>query len=119
MNTTMEKNEMMENEMEMGMETQMPEMMKANLAGEMEQPEEEMNPVNAIIGVVRNKINDLADELDMADIEFARAHHNDKYSKATYDAEETCRLLNAKKSVLENVLVSMEDMISSMMPMSA
>ncbi len=116
MDTTMEKNEMMENEMEMSMETQMPEMMKANLAGKMKEPEEEMNPVNAIIGVVRNKINDLADELDMADIEFARAHHNDKYSKATYDAEETCRLLNAKKSVLENVLISMEDMISSMMP---
>ena len=119
MNTTMEKSEMMENEMEMGMETQMPEMMKANLAGEMEQSEEEINPINAVIGVVRNKINDLAEELDMADIEFARAHHNDKYSKATYDAEETCRLLNAKKSVLENVLVSMEDMVSSMMPMSA
>lgn len=29
MNTTMEKSEMMENEMEMCMETQMPEMMKA------------------------------------------------------------------------------------------
>lgn len=31
MNTTMEKSEMMENEMEMCMETQMPEMMKANI----------------------------------------------------------------------------------------
>ena len=72
MNTTMEKSEMMENEMEMGMEAQMPEMMKANLAGEQEQPEEEMNPVNAIIGVVKNKINDLAEELDMADIEYGK-----------------------------------------------
>lgn len=117
MNTTMDQTEMTENSMEM--EKEMPEMMKANLAGEMEQSEEEINPINAVIGVVRNKINDLAEELDMADIEFARAHHNDKYSKATYDAEETCKLINAKKSVLENVLVSMEDMVSSMMPMSA
>ena len=94
MNTTMEKSEMMENEMEMCMETQMPEMMKANLAGEMKQPEEEMNPIDIMMGVVKSQINDLCDEIDEADKAFARSHHNDKYSKATYDAEETCKLLN-------------------------
>lgn len=116
MNTTMEKSKMMENEMEMCMETQMPEMMKANLAGEMKQPEEEMNPIDIMMGVVKSQINDLCDEIDEADKAFARSHHNDKYSKATYDAEETCKLLNAQKGILDKVLFAMEDIKSSMMP---
>ena len=69
-----------------------------------------------MMGVVKSQINDLCDEIDEADKAFARSHHNDKYSKATYDAEETCKLLNAQKGILDKVLFAMEDIKSSMMP---
>lgn len=112
-------NTMMEEQTEM-MNSEMPEMMKANLAGEMEMPTEEvMNIPNALMGVVKNQINDLEDEIDEADKAFARAHHNDKYSKATYDAEETCKLLNAQRCMLNKVLFAMEDIMTSKMPISA
>lgn len=123
MNTTMEQPQMKENEMGNTMEQEMPEMMTANLAGEMPEAEDEkaepMNPVDMLMGVVKNQINDLNEDIDEADKAFARAHHNDKYSKATYDAEETCKLLNAQKGILNKVLSAMEDMMSSIMPMSA
>ena len=73
MNTTMEKSEMMENEMEMCMETQMPEMMKANLAGETDEPKASMNPIEVIMGIVKNQINDLEESCNEADIAFANA----------------------------------------------
>ena len=116
MNTTMEKSEMMENEMEMGMEAQMPEMMKANLVGETDEPKTSMNPIEVIMGIVKNQINDLEESCNEADIAFANAHHDNKYGENTYKLEDQCKMLHAQKSILIKVLDSMEDVMSSMMP---
>ena len=110
MNTTMENSEMMEHQME----NEMPEMKTANLAGDMDTEVKAISKEDAIMGLIKNQIIDLQGNIDEANITFAKAYQNDKYSKATYEAEENCKMLNAQMSMLNRVVSAIEYMFSPM-----
>ena len=55
---------------------------------------------------------DLQSNIDEANITFAKAYQNDKYSKATYEAEENCKMLNAQMSMLNRLVSAIEYMFS-------
>lgn len=77
----------------------------------------------AIIGLIKNQINVLEEEIDEAHKSFSRAYHNERYSQTTYEADEKCKMLKAKKDILVKVKGDIEDMLTlsekTVMAMSA
>ena len=108
MNTTMETPEMMETQMD----NEMSEVKTANLAGDMHTEDKTISKEDAIMGLIKNQIIDLQGNIDEANITFAKAYQNDKYSKATYEAEENCKMLNAQMSMLNRLVSAIEYMFS-------
>ncbi len=110
METMMEQ----ENTIETQMENEMPEVMTANLAGDMHTECKSISKEDAILGLIKNQMIDLQANIDEANITFAKAYQNDKYSKATYEAEENCKMLNAQMSMLNRLVDTIEYMLSPM-----
>ena len=108
MNTTMETPEMMETQMD----NEMSEVKTANLAGDMHTEDKTISKEDAIMGLIKNQMIDLQANIDEANITFAKAYQNDKYSKATYEAEENCKMLNAQMSMLNRIVSAIEYMFS-------
>ena len=61
---------------------------------------------------IQNFINDLEEKMEAADKDFSRAYHREKYSPATYEADEKCKLLEAQKKILTEVVNTIEYMIT-------
>ena len=108
MNTTMETPEMMETQMD----NEMSEVKTANLAGDMHTEDKTISKEDAIMGLIKNQMVDLQSNIDEANITFAKAYQNDKYSKATYEAEENCKMLNAQMSMLNRIVSAIDYMFS-------
>lgn len=88
-------------------------MMGNHFFGEVTTEEKEETPKEcSVVGIIKNFINDLEEKMEAADKDFSRAYHREKYSPATYEADEKCKLLEAQKKILTEVVNTIEYMIT-------
>lgn len=71
-------------------------------------------PDCAIMGIIKNNILEIEEEIEEADKKFSRAYHNNRYSDEMYAADEKCKLLEAKRTVLVKVQNDIECMLAPM-----
>lgn len=88
-------------------------MMSNSFFGEVTpQNEEKISKECAFMGLVKNHIIRIDDQIKEADSRFSEAYHHEKYSQATYEADEKWKMLKAKKDALIDLQKDMENMIT-------
>lgn len=69
-------------------------------------------------GLLKNKYIVLDEQFSEAAREHTRCCNNDKYSSATFEAQNKCKLIEAKMDVVSDLLQAFEDMLTPATPMA-
>ena len=86
-------------------------MMGNQFFGAIDEKKEEMHKECSVVGLLKNFINDIDEKMEAADKNFSRAYHKERYSQATYEADENWKMLNAQKEILNKAVKTIENML--------
>ena len=95
------------------MDEKTPNMMMGNqFFGSIDEKKEEKLKECSVVGILKNFINDIDEKMEAADKNFSRAYHKERYSQATYEADENWKMLNAQKETLNKAVKTIENMLT-------
>ncbi len=67
---------------------------------------------SAMMGIIKNHICMLEEDLYTTELEYAREFRKNKYSEQFYKLDQTCKIIEAKMELLNNIQAEFDDMLT-------